>query len=181
MSGVSHNIAPSAAFTTWLTDELLAGVRLVLMEGLPRAGKSRLLRGLPPGAIGLQLDNLIPDGELETESWTSAVLRKGAVSEIWRLLSANHLVIADGISAWGALEGKFPVSTRLVYVTRLDRYGGDVDRNLGPLAPASIPLAEAYRHHDEDRPWERADLLVERVDFEPHPSEYRLLYPKEQS
>jgi hypothetical protein len=159
-----HGPTPDGGFfRDWLVSVRVEGIRLVLIEGLPSAGKSSLRDTLPGGAAWLEIDEIYRRS-LGDADWLTTVLALGVVAEVEHLSKLHSLVIADGVEAWRALEGRVDLPTRRVYVVRLDSHGDDADR-LDLLDPefTSTGLADAYRHHNDDAPWQRADLRIWRT------------------
>lgn len=160
------------AFKRWVDEQRALGARLVILEGLPGAGKSTLTRTAGEG--GIDLDEFLPDAQTDGEtSWLDLVLAGGAINAVCAKLSQHNVVVVCGVQAAPALEAVARElgsdAVRRVYIKRVTVLNGQVfwDDGVGLLehAATSRPYFKSiYEHHGRERPWHSADLVIERVD-----------------
>jgi hypothetical protein len=151
--------------------------RLMVIEGMRGAGKSRALKMLDrlwDGPINtLSLDDLIPEGALDDgDDWADGVIRFGGEQALGALLTKPGLTVIEGPAAWRVLqcvalpEGLQPVR---VYIRHMSTSGGVVewlDIRTVEIVERSVtnPLAVLDRYHRDERPDLSADLIIERLD-----------------
>lgn len=143
------------------------------------AGKSTLLRAIPPAIGTLEVDCLLTPYRpiSEQEPWTSAARRCGAEAALRERLDRFALVVAEGPAAWplfADIASELGSVVRHVYMKAFTYSGGELawmDGEMMDWAVANVRSpywADIVRHH-ATRPWEQADLILERVHEEPTP------------
>ena len=165
-----ENILP--AFKRWVDEQGTLGAKLIIVDGLPGAGKSTLTSAA--GEAGIDLDDYLPKAQTDGQtSWLDLVLAGGAMSAVRAKLSQHNVIVVCGAQASPALEviaGELGSgAVRRVYIKRVTVHNGHTswDDGTGLLehAAASPPYFKSiYEHHGREQPWSAADLVIERVD-----------------
>jgi hypothetical protein len=147
----------------------------VALEGLPGAGKSHVLKSAGSyGFPAIELDLCLPDPFRDDVPWAEAISKHGGVTAVQAAMSGPGLVIAEGPAAWIALEavigGVGRPNVRLAYMRRISTSGGaaewvDIWGVRKHAADSNRFFGSIYEHHAE-APWERADVIFERLDDE---------------
>ena len=75
-------------------------VRLVVIEGLPGAGKSHLIKQIEGLHPCLELDEILDRPVPNEVPWTEAATLAGAAEALSELLARHPLVIVEGPAAW---------------------------------------------------------------------------------
>ena len=166
-----REIIPS--FLEWATNQRDCGARLICVEGLPGAGKSRLLKGsLDADFRGIELDCLLRQTACHTTSWVEQVKAGGAIQSIRAALDSCDCVLVDGPAVWPlvmpVVEDLGQSAVRRVYLKRMSIGGGVIEWLEGEglldhAARSNAYWQSIYEHHGSDRPWLSADLIIERV------------------
>lgn len=151
--------------------------KLILVEGMQRAGKSRaiaVIRAFWRGDIQVvELDELLPLGSLAAEeSWVEGVLRLGAEAAIREALDGPGPALIEGPGAWQVLEHigleTLPPPVR-INIRRVQEFGGKTfwfaasDREALSHMPRPPALAALDDYHIDRRPDLDADLIIERT------------------
>jgi hypothetical protein len=164
-----------AAFAQWLGVEFRAGIKLVILEGLTASGKTTLTK-MPFDLDGIQSTNIEMDGflppRLEDDAMTyiAAIDRLTMLPRIEKALSEPSLVIIQGAIVWPLVESvAFRVNVRRVYLKRmmhlLPDFWADEDFILEPeYWPPTGFHRSIYKYHEEQRPWLKCDLIIERIE-----------------
>jgi hypothetical protein len=164
------------AFEQWLATENRAGTRLVVLEGHMQSGKTILTRdafALEAGpSANIELDDLrkrpVPDLPY-IETIDPAALE----NKLHAALASAPLVIVQGAIAWPIVE---PITATLrdvriqrVYLKRMMRnnpdFWADEEFICDPEWWSSHePRRSIHQYHAQHRPWDNADLVLERID-----------------
>ena len=163
---------PSPEFEVWLEKQKTSGVALVIIDGLMGAGKSTLLKCL--GTRGIDLDDFLPKNETDgNTSWPALVIAGGAIATIETKMQEHEIVVVAGVAASSVVEEltkHLPRSKlKRVYQRRITETNGyhmwDDGRDLMEHAKRSNPYFRSiYEFHGAQRPWEVADLVVDRIE-----------------
>lgn len=163
-------------FRKWLPNQ--APLSLVVIEGLPSAGKSTLLEGLTDVATRIELDKLLIANGPNDVAWSDRVRGEGGLREkLQSALGSHRLVVVEGPAAWPVVEEAHSLprsEVRRVYLKRLSMSGGvpswlDGDGLAEHAAGCAPYYRDIYEYHASE-PWRLADLIVERlVEKQPTP------------
>lgn len=165
--------AISRIFSEWARQQLGQGVRLISLEGLPSSGKSYLLQNFDDNKFGrIELDALLPKCAPSIVSWADQINRTDAKAFVLNEIDNHECLIVEGPAAWLILK---PIAhqigigkTRRLYLKRVSKYGdlviwGDGEGLAEHAAASTRYFQSIYEHHANDRPWESADLIIERI------------------
>jgi predicted nucleotidyltransferase len=166
-------------FERWLDAEAAAGVRLVILEGAMRSGKSSLTKqpftlSDGRGATIVEVDDFIHDANPD-EGYLDAVKRVPLMDAIKAALAASSVVIVEGAIVWplqAAIVTEIASDqVRLVYLKRMKWSDPDRWHDANQLLHADTPPRYATefsnsidRYHRDHQPWREADLVLERIE-----------------
>lgn len=169
--GVSDEIA--VAFERWAIEQSAAGVRLMALEALPGAGKSRMQKALPAGFHAIDLDRFLPTPPSLVTPWLKQVEDGGAIDAIRTTLSSCDCLVVAGAESWWAVSKVADLigadAVRRIYLMRMSSRGGvigwsDGEKLLKGIVTRSPNIQSVYQYHKETMPWVFADLIIERID-----------------
>lgn len=162
------------AVRRWALDAFAAGAHVAVLEGLPAAGKTTLIRELAsdlPFYI-VELDDLLERPELGNDSWVDVVTQRGAHGRIGKW-AAEGPTLVEGSAAWPVVNawrgGRAEIVTARAYLKAVSRVGDQIFWGAGEgLADhgRGLPrlLRSLYEYHDQEKPWRTADVIFQRVD-----------------
>ena len=162
---MSATVVTPSEFLNWVSDQ---GVDVIVLDGLPGAGKSHLLKQL--GTLAVDLDDFLPTSETDGEiSWTTLVIGGGALEAIRRRLDGNRPLVVGGAAASAVLESLLADYSALrAYIKRVTQVNGvkswDDGDGLAAHAIKSPPYFRSIYEFHATEPWARADLIIERID-----------------
>lgn len=162
----------------WLIEVQDSGANIAVIEGLPGAGKSTILGQIRRRFTGLtiELDELLPKSDQTPDlPWGELVVRNGAYDKISTSV-AKGFTLVEGAAAWPIVRewarsvGEDSAIAR-AYLKAVSRPGGtcgaiywDAGRDLKERSSSIGPyLGSIYTYHDDERPWESADIIFERI------------------
>ena len=161
-------------FGEWLATEWAAGARLVIIEGLMGAGKSKLTErafvlGTQP-STSIMLDDFLDKPIPEDTEYMDAINIERTRTNIMAALESAPLVIVEGPMAWLVVQRVFPEiasdEVRRVYLKRMSSIRPDDWDDLEFVQEHERPTVYTRsidRYHVTERPWLQADLILERV------------------
>ena len=162
-----------AAFGHWLAIQIEAGVRLVILEGLPLSGKSWLIQ--EPFKLNghstenIELDRFLKKPVPQTTRYIDAIDRAALEAVIDAAFVAST-VIVEGPIAWpfaqAAVTKIGPEYVRRVYLKRMMKEKPNiwVDEGFEQRRHPSEYIQSVNRYHAEQKPWLYANLILERVE-----------------
>jgi hypothetical protein len=166
-----------AAFADWLSVELRAGGKLVILEGLTASGKTTLTEqpfivdGRP--SVNIEMDDFLPPCLSDDETpYLASIDHATMLEEVKNALHEPPLVIIQGAIVWPAVQSitaKIGENVRRVYLKRmmylLPDYWADEDSIVDPKCwPPTGFHRSIYRYHAEQQPWLKCDLIIERIE-----------------
>ena len=168
-----------AAFEGWLQSEWRSGARLIVLEGLPKSGKTTLtkrpFRIDARRSVNIEIDRFFPHNvDLQRLSYVEAINRSALDRDMRaKLGSASPVVVVEGPVAWPLIESIAAEflerdCVRRVYLKRMLHLKPDfwVDEDLledpARWRPTNFDRS-IYRYHAQ-RPWCDVDLVLERVE-----------------
>jgi hypothetical protein len=164
------------AFANWLATECQSGARLIVLEGLTKAGKTTLTgRPFPIGAgrsLNIEIDEFFPQDVPLKGVYPEAIDRPALQASLRAgLVSAAPVVVIEGPMAWPLVQpiAEVPLDCiRRVYLKRMRRLQphvwSDEDFINDPTRWPPIDFYRSiYRYHMEQLPWLDANLVLERI------------------
>jgi hypothetical protein len=163
------------AFARWIAG--LGQVRLVVLEGITKAGKTTIVEQsfvASDGSLSTNIridDFLPPSGTVSPEaSFLDVLDRTGLLAAIRAALKSSHLVIVEGAIACPVIEPVVDAlgsqSVRRVYLKRMSRtipdYWADEDAIESHWPPTPFHRS-IYQYHAAQKPWLDADLVLQRI------------------
>jgi hypothetical protein len=164
LAGLGSEIRPQ--FAEWLSDAEREGVRLIVLEGLTGSGKTSLAESFFPWLSCIYADDHLTRG-MANSSWSAMYRMEGAALEVGTSLREPLLTLFEGAIAWPTVEPLLGVvELRRVYIKRMQFPGFWADES--ELEATDLPPSLALRksileYHRDERPWEKADLVLERL------------------
>lgn len=159
----------------WVRQRLLEGVKLIAFIGLPRAGKTQLMgKTAPADAVAIDLDDYLARPVPAEIGWSERVKQQGGYAAVERALAGGATVLTAGLmSSLEEIECR-GVEARLIYVKALNLLPsgepvwsvGDFEhlrKYEGEIPPRPPFVTSVLTAHERDRPWETADVVVERI------------------
>ena len=148
----------------WITEEIRRGARLFSLEGLMKSGKSHLVMQLEPliAFSSLTLDDFLAPEEL---AWEDSIHTEAAHFAVQELLAGAGPVIVEGAVAWPTVAPLCTgVETRRLYLKRMQfpTFWAD-EAELTECMPQQTFRRSVRDYHATTRPWEVADLVIERL------------------
>ncbi len=161
-------------FGQWLAAEWAAGVRLVIIEGLMCAGKSKLTEKAfvlgTHASTNIMLDDFLDKPVPEDTEYMDAINIERTRTHIMAALESAPMVIVEGPMAWPVVQRAFPKiasdKVRRVYLKRMSSTRRDDWDDLEFAQKHERPTVygrSINRYHVTEEPWLRADLILERV------------------
>ena len=158
---------------SWSKKQRLSAIRLIVIEGLGGSGKSTLLGNVSEFFETIDLDRFLPNPADRKIPWLQQVLDGGAQVAIENGLTETDCLIVGGVVV-SPIISKISLSLlcnqiRHVYVKKLGTLAGQPywhdgdDLNATGMPPRPPYMASADDYHRKCRPWETADLVIERL------------------
>jgi hypothetical protein len=145
----------------------LKKVDMVILDGLPGAGKSHLLKQL--GRRAVDLDDFLPTSKTDGAiPWTTLVTQGGALKAIRRELETGCPLVVGGAAASVVLKPLLDDYSALrAYIKRVTQVNGvtfwDDGYGLAAQAANSLPYFKSIYEFHATEPWTEADLIIERI------------------
>jgi len=161
-------------FGRWLAAQCTAGVRLVVLEGLIGAGKSRLTEqpfAIATGqSVNIELDGFLRNPVNHNTEHMDAMDIDAANAAIREAYRTATIVVAEGPMAWPVVQSilqEIPSGeVRRAYLKRMSSSHPDLWHNGEFLYECERPTIYGRsidRYHAHERPWLLADVVFERI------------------
>jgi len=144
----------------------------IVIEGLMGAGKTCLAKALTNKEVSvIHLDDFVQGEMSDDDRWMQSVIAGGALDKISERLARSRKVIVDGAAAIPILKqlSEFQEENWVkIYIKLMSVSGGVATWLEGDLLedkslPESPQLCDIRDYHLQERPWETACIIVERI------------------
>jgi hypothetical protein len=162
-----------ALVSNWLNDNLKPSVNMILIEGLPYSGKSTLHASLSlDDACKFEFDQYLPSPCSAETRWIDYILQSKAIRAIENSCATRSRTLIEGPAAGFLLQELSPKPDRhnmlRIYIKEMSTSVGQITwfgrEFLKDFAAERRPFwRSVYDHHDVDKPWMQADLVIERI------------------